>query len=276
MADSAVATRRGRRLAVALALVSVAWGGSVVREVAWRAVAFYPEDLARQVWRHHRRYDAGVERGLAAAGGEPGEALAAQLERCVRALRTPVPLADLVEELGVLATRTCAANDPLAVSDGDPMEPRYAAAWEAYVISALPRLRLVYYGPSELLLEREDPRAFVAAVLARSRRLYPYVGQELVRDGRVRDWRTVDDRSVAFGTAGVALSHALTDLANLATYVWVRGGGLPPTPRPTPRGHVGPTVTVTLGGGFPERERPGRGAPAMPPARLRLPTPGPR
>jgi hypothetical protein len=46
-----------------------------------------------------------------------------------------------------------------------------------------------------------------------------------------------------------------------------------PTPRPTPFGHSGPTITRTLDGGFPERDQPARGKPAMPNPGLRLPPP---
>jgi hypothetical protein len=73
--------------------------------------------------------------------------------------------------------------------------------------------------------------------------------------------------------AGVALSRGLTDLANFAAYVWMSGGGQVPTPLPTPTGHVGPTVMTTLEGGFPDREKPGRGQSAIPQKKLVLPPP---
>jgi hypothetical protein len=109
--------------------------------------------------------------------------------------------------------------------------------------------------------------------MIRSRELYPYVGEEFYRTGRLRDWRDFDDRSVAFGVAAIALSRGLTDVANFTSYIWHYGGGRVPTPRPTPEGHVGPTVTLTLERGFEDRERRDRGEPAMPPSRLVLPQP---
>ncbi|MCP4898387.1 MAG: hypothetical protein GY906_15545, partial [bacterium] len=69
-----------------------------------------------------------------------------------------------------------------------------------------------------------------------------------------------------------SLSRALTDLANLAAFVWHGGGGLVPTPVPTPKGHVGATVTLSLGGGFEDqRGRSGTGAPPMPRSEIKLP-----
>jgi hypothetical protein len=183
-------------------------------------------------------------------------------------------LADLVEEVGLLAVLVLDANDPLAVVHDDAREAEYSAAYRSYVDSILERVRLVYYGQDGALIRDGTVDSTVAAAFQRSGSLYPYVGEEFYRTGELRDWRTLDDRSVTFGVAGVSLSRALTDLANLVAFIWNRGGGQVPTPLPTPVGHVGPTITkARLGGGFPERERSGRGAPAMPPSGITLPPP---
>jgi hypothetical protein len=249
--------------------------------VAWTAVDFFPPDFARQVRKYHKRFDAGIARGLAAPpawrAGPPGslpQALDAQIRRCAADLREPVPLEDLVEEVGVLAVMVLDANDPLAVVHDDHREAAYSKAYREYVDSILERVRLVYYGQDRDLVNGGAYRATVEAALARSGSLYPFVGEEFYRTGELRDWRTFDDRSVTFGVAGVSLSRALTDLANLVGFVWHRGGGQVPTPVPTPPGHVGPTITKSrLGGGFPERDKPGRGAPAMPKSSITLPPP---
>jgi len=135
-------------------------------------------------------------------------------------------------------------------------------------------VRLVYYGQDHALINGGAFNNTIAAAMARSESLYPFVGEEFYRTGELRNWRTLDDRSVTFGVAGVSLSRALTDLANLVAYVWHRGGGQIPTPLPTPLGHVGPTITkAQLDGGFPDRDEPGRGAPAMPKSSINLPPP---
>jgi hypothetical protein len=243
-------------------------------------VEFFPGDLQRQVRLHHKRYDAGIQRGLQAPPSwratTPGSltmALEDQVRVCATGLRQPVPLADLVEEIGVLAVRVLDAADPLAVSHEDPREPSYAGAYQAYVDSVRPRVRLVFYGQDEALIYQRAVSSAVSGAVQRGRALYPYVGQEFFRTGELRDWRNIDDRSVAFGVAAISLSRGLTDLANFASYVWYYGGGQVPTPRPTPLGHVGPTVTLSLDGGFPDRDRPTRGAPAMPKGSLVLPPP---
>ncbi len=273
--------RGGLLLALAAALASVGWGGATARRVAWTAVDFFPPDVARQVRKYDKRFEAGITRGLAAPpawrAGPPGslqQALEAQVRRCASDLRRPVPLEDLVEEFGVLAVLVLDANDPLAVVHDDERETEYSAAYRSYVDSILDRVRLVYYGQDRALIVGGAIEDTVAAALDRSSSLYPFVGEEFYRTGRLRDWRTLDDRSVTFGVAGVSLSRALTDLANLVGFVWFQGGGQIPTPVPTPLGHVGPTITrALLDGGFPEREEPGRGAPAMPRSSISLPPP---
>jgi len=274
--------RRPLRLSVfALAVVlSVGWSGSTTRWVAWTAVGFFPPDLKRQVRLHERRFEAGIRRGLsappawrAASPGHLEAALESQVLHCATALRKPVPLADLVEELGVLAVRVLDANDPLAAAHGDSREPTYAGAYQSYVDSVRGRIRLVYYGQDTHLIHGRRVNGAILETLQRSRLLYPYVGEEFYRTGSLRSWRDFDDRSVAFGVAGVSLSRGLTDLANFAAYVWGAGGGMVPAPMPTPTGHLGPTLILTLDGGFPDRKKPKKGESAIPESKLILPPP---
>jgi hypothetical protein len=262
----------GFGLVLLAATLSLGWSARTTRYVAWSAVEFYPADLARQVRRHHDRFDAGITRGLnappawrAAHPGRLPDALEATARGCAEKLLTPIPLDDLVEELGVLAVLAIDANDPLAVGHSDAREPQYSAAYQRYVDSVLARVRLVYYGGDDLLFGRPGLKPAISRILDRSRRLYPFVGEEFYRTGRLRDWRQFDDRSIAFGVAGVSLARALTDSANLASWVWAQGGGRIPTPRPTPIGHVGDTVILApqLGGGFESDRGPTSGRPAL-------------
>ena len=264
------------------AAASLGWSERTTRFVAWSAVEFMPTDLARQVRRNHRRFDAGIERGLqaplpwrVASPGKLSEALQAAVDRCAEDLSRPVPLEDLVEELGVLAVRILDANDPLAVGHDDPREGRYGLAYLEYVDSILGRVRLVYYGQHPQLRERREVKAALRRTFLRSGLLYGNIGEEFFRTGRLRDWKTFDDRSVAFGVAGVSLSRGLTDFANICGWVWHQGGGMTPPPRPTPRGHFGPTVILApkLDGGFEDREQQGRGSSAMGGGGLALPPP---
>jgi len=269
-------------LVLLVAVSNIGWSARTTRYLAWSAVGFFPPDLARQVRRYHRRFDAGIERGLAAPpawrAARPGslaEAFSLSTKRCVEGIARPIPLDDFVEELGVLAVRVIDANDPLAVSHDDPREARYAHAYQQYVDSALGRFRLVYYGWDSRLMTDDDPERVIGEAFTRSRELYPFVGEEFYRTGRLRSWKDFDDKSVAFGVGGVALSRGLTDFANICAWVWAGGGGYVPPPIPTPRGHRGPTVTLApkLGSGFEGRDKPKRGAPVMGAGGVTLPPP---
>ncbi len=261
-----------------VAACNLGWSGKVTSHVAWHAVNFFPPDLARLVRRHHRRFDAGIARGLqvppAWRAGPPGhlaEALRAQTERGRKALQVPLPLEELVEELGVLAVHALDANDPLAVAHFDPREPHYAAAYLAYADSIRYRVRLVYYGQDADLIYRGRLPTAISTTIDRSGKLYPFVGDEFYRMGKLRDWRTFDDKSVAFGVAAICMSRGMTDLINLVAYIWHSGGGKVPTPRPTPEGRLDRTMTL-LGGGFPEeREKKQRGRPVLPQSKIVLP-----
>ena len=262
------------------AIASLGWSEPTVRQVAWTAVDFFPPDLARQVRRHHKHFDAGIKRGLASPpawrAGPPGklpQALDAQIRRCASDLRKPVPLESLVEELGVMAVLVLDANDPLAVVHTDEREASYSGAYQRYVESVLDRVRLVYYGQDRELIYKGAVGAAIDSAFERSDALYPFVGDEFYRTGELREWRSLDDRAVTFGVAGVALSRALTDVANFAAFIWRNGGGQVPAPKPTPQGHSGQTITRTLSGGFPARDEPDRGDPAMPTSRIKLPPP---
>lgn len=206
-------TRFHRRLRLttvaAAAVFCIGWSGTTTKWVAWNAVGFFPPDLKRQVRLHERRFDAGIQRGLnappawrAAAPGKLEAALESQIHYCAASLRKPVPLPDLVEELGVLAVRVLDANDPLAVVHDDSLEPTYAAAYQSYVDEVRDRLRLVYYGQNRRLIYGGRVDASVENILQRSRVFYPFLGAEFYRTGSLRSWRELDDRSVAFGVAG--------------------------------------------------------------------------
>lgn len=264
------------------ATANIGWSARTTRHLAWSAVDFMPSDLARQVRRHHRRFDAGIARGLAAPptwrAARPGslaEALVASANQCTEGLNRPIPLEDLVEELGVLAVRVVDANDPLAVVHDDPREARYAQAYQDYIDSILGRVRLVFYGGDPQLALHNDVSGLVDLAFERGRELYPFVGEEFYRTGSLRSWKTLDDRSVAFGVAGVALSRGLTDFANICSWIWAGGGGYVPAPRPTPKGHRGPTVIIApkLGSGFEGWEKPKRGEPVMGAGSMTLPPP---
>ncbi len=76
-----------------------------------------------------------------------------------------------------------------------------------------------------MIEEPEDLTALVDRSLARSRLLYPAIGEEYRRVGAVNGRELFDDRSTAFGVGSVAFNHALSDIVGVLRYIWIRAGG---------------------------------------------------
>ena len=59
-------------------------------------------------------------------------------------------------------------------------------------------------------------------MLSRTAAFTPLIAEEYRRG----DSASFDDLSTAFGVASVCYSHAVTDTANLFTYIWREAGGV--------------------------------------------------
>ncbi len=203
-------------------------------EVGRRALPWLPPDLARQVVKHKRDF----ARGAAAAaawplpfhqpGGPNGiePTIVAQCERLVQALRSQAPFSEVVAGLGTLAHLALDLNAPFVTQGGDA----YALAFASYQRSAAARVPIVFYGQDRMQLAQ--PRTALEPYLAVRRRaaasLAPLVRYDLDRVGGPGRWASLDDRSTSFGAASLAINHASSVFANLASWVWRQGGGLVP------------------------------------------------
>ncbi|MEE8367068.1 MAG: hypothetical protein V3S30_02005, partial [Thermoanaerobaculia bacterium] len=105
-------------------------------------------------------------------------------------------------------------------------EPRYYADFLTYLETAYPRFSVVFYPmPDELRTSTDLPK-MVADTLHRGRSMYPMIGREYQRIGGFNGTRLFDDRSTAFGIGSVAFSRAVSDIATVLRYVWIRSGGV--------------------------------------------------
>jgi hypothetical protein len=204
-------------------------------EIGRRALPWLPPDLARQIVRHKQDF----ARGAAAAaawprqfhrpGGDSGiePTIVAQCERIAQALRSQAAFSEVVAGFGTLAHLTLDLNAPFANShSSDP----YARAFAAYQRTAAPRVQMVFYGQERGLLDQ--PAAALAQYVRRRRldaaRYEALVRYDLDRVGGPGRWAALDDRSTSFGAAAISLNHSISTFANLASWVWRRGGGLVP------------------------------------------------
>jgi len=213
-----------------------AWTPRTQVAIAREAARLAPPDLARQIARREHAYEAGVAAPFEESdpgrhmknedgSGTLDRALAAEVRGAIEAIRDHRPFDEVVRRLGSVSHFVADANNPLATSAADAEEGRYFADYLRYAESAEPRFSLVFYGLPPRLEGDRDLAALVGETLRRGRELYPLVGREYRRIGFGSGVAAFDDHSSAFGVASLAFSHAVTDVAAVLRYIWLRAGG---------------------------------------------------
>jgi len=214
---------------------AAAWTPATQVAIAREAARLAPPDLARQIARRERAFEAGVEEPFSEGdparhmknedgSGSLDRALYAEVDGAIRAIREHRPFDEVVRRLGSVSHFMADANNPLATSAADGDEGRYFADFLRYAGSAEPRVALVFYGVPAGSGER-SVATVLAETLRRGRRLYPLVGREYRRIGFGSGTAAFDDHSTAFAVASLAFSHAVTDVATVLRYIWLRAGG---------------------------------------------------
>jgi hypothetical protein len=213
-----------------------AWTPRTQQTIAWEAARLAPPDLARQLVKRHKAYLAGVlepfddsdpgrHRKDADGTGKLDGALEEAVARAVAAIRGHRPFDEVVFRMGVVAHFMADANNPLATSSADALAGRYFVDFLRFAEAAEPRFPLVFYGGRPGLERAPDVAELLADTLRRGRSLYPLIGLEYRRIDFASGIGLFDDRSTAFGVASVAFSHAVTDVALVLRYIWLRAGG---------------------------------------------------
>ena len=232
-------------LPLAAALVSLvapaaaparAWTPKTQQTIAWEAARLAPPDLARQLTKRRHAYLAGViepfddsdperHRKHPDGSGALDRALEDAVAQAVTAIRSHRPFDEIVFRMGRAAHYMADANNPLATAATDPQAGRYFVDYLRYAETAEPRFPLIFYGLRPGLDHAADLSALLAETLARGRALYPMIGFEYSNIDYASGIGRFDDRSTAFAVASVAFSHAVTDVAQILRYIWLRAGG---------------------------------------------------
>jgi hypothetical protein len=215
---------------------AAAWTPETQIAIGENAASIAPPDLARQITRHRKAFRRGLlapfEKATHSAHVKNGNGTGTLDRNVYSATRQAIdaivghrPFADIVYKLGVVAHFVADANNPLNSSDADPDEDRYFADYLRYIDSARDRYAIVFYANGRDLRESVDLNRLVGTTLRRSRSLYPMIGAEYDRIGRIDGVSLFDDRSTAFGIGSLAVSHAVSDTAAVLRYVWLQSGG---------------------------------------------------
>jgi hypothetical protein len=222
-------------LGLLLAIPASAWTPGTQTAIAREAARLAPPDLARQIEKHKRSFEAGVLAPFQDSdparhmknpdgSGALDKVLYQEVDATVSAIRAHRPFEEVVRRLGQVAHYAADANNPLASAGTDPDEARYFLDYLRYAESAEPRFPLVFYGVPRFL-DNKGVKPILNEALRRGRELYPMVGREYRKIGYASGIGRFDDRSTAFGVASVSFSHAVTDVALVLRYVWLTAGG---------------------------------------------------
>jgi len=215
---------------------AAAWTPNTQVTIAEEAARLAPPDLARQIKKRQAAFEAGVvgpfedvdperHRKYADGNGRLDAVLLAEVAGAVTAIRSHQPFDEIVRRMGAVAHYVADANNPLASSGEDPEAGRYFVDYLRYAESALPRFPLIFYGVQPGLEDERGVSSLIGEALRRGRELYPLVGQEYRKIDFGSGVAEFDDRSTAFAVASVSFSHAVTDVALVLRYIWIRAGG---------------------------------------------------
>lgn len=195
-----------KRLLLILALLPLpfnahAWTPAADRQIAAAGAKLAAPGLYSLVRSHDRDFARGIETARDAPPGTLRERIERETRGVIHMLKAHEPPAAVAEHLGMLAHLVADANTPTTSSD-------YARYFER----RLAKFPVVYYGAEPQL----KLGAFLDRTFARTAGFRSLVDAEYTRG----DSSTFDDHSTAFGIASVCYSHAVTDTANLFTYIW--------------------------------------------------------
>ncbi len=220
-----------------VALPAFAWTPPTQTVIAREAARLAPPDLARQIEKHRRAFEEGVNAPFtdtdssrhmknADGSGQLDKVVAAEVAAVIAAIRGHKPFEEIVRRLGVVSHYVADANNPLAASGADAEERRYFVDYLRYAETAEPRFPLVFYGLLPGLEGSRDLSPLIDSALRRGRDFYPMIGGEYRRIDFASGLGRFDDRSTAFGVASVAFSHAVTDVTLALRYIWLAAGGV--------------------------------------------------
>jgi hypothetical protein len=222
-----------------------AWPAAVMESLARDARRLLPKSLAilmhlheKEILEASQRFPPDLAQLMAAdlsAGELQPETLAALEQHAQEAveLLKEKRVSEGVVRLGALLRIPADLADP-ALMAGDAGYPSgVTREYYAFVEESLTKIPVVLDDPPALRMQRARLGTYWRSVHGRSRGDSGVILEELFRNGRVVDHRTLDYRSPVFGVASLAYSRAVTSIAATWLVLWRSVGG-DVTRMPTP------------------------------------------
>jgi hypothetical protein len=260
-----------RRLVPALVLLialparpAAAWPVSVMESLARDARRLLPRSLAALMHHHEKeileeaqRFPTELSQLMASdltAGELQPETLAALQQYALDAadaLRKRRVTEGIIR-MGALLRIPADLADPVLVAGGAGYPSGVTREYYAFVEASLAKIPVVLDDPPALRLRSDGLGPYWRGLHGRSRHYSPVIMDEMFRQGRVVDHRTIDYRSPVFGVASLAYSRAVTSIAATWLALWRSvGGDVTLMPVPTtlqPRVPLGPSHMPVIPG----------------------------
>ena len=241
-------------VAILLTAPALAWTPAPHHAQAETAARLVPPDLYRQIAKNPEAFRMGIAEpfkkdrdpyGHSAnpdGSGLLAERVAQRTAEAIQAIEEHRPFNEIVFRLGIVAHYVADADNPLHADSADPEEARFYADYLQYMESIRPRAELMFYGFRPDFATSGGVPLLLDEALERGRGFYALVGKEYRRIGFASGVQRFDDRSTAFAVATRAMSHAISDIAEVLRYIWLTAGGIDSRDAVPLRG--GPTVPL--------------------------------
>jgi hypothetical protein len=198
-----------------------------------KAVRLMPAALARQLRRHGKVLHSGALDGLERTGLRRevsdraliGRAIEAESRRAVQLIDAHAPMREVARSFGRLAQLISDLSFALNVVQDEARESEFFDDYCKYVERSLPKIATTFAGFPHPQLAAGDLPGFTGTVAERAALDYAGIVRSYYPPGRARHPSDFDDRSVAYASASLEVSLAITSTAQLWLYVWHRAGG---------------------------------------------------
>jgi hypothetical protein len=214
------------------------WPDRIQRQALSQATRLMPDSLRRILRRHRRAVNAGARqarRTAEAAGGAHAQGLAQQdgaarrlaesMARVTALIDAHASMKEIAREMGIASHFVADLSNPFRTAPRDEAASSYAGRFADYMDENLPRLRIVFEGYTDPLLEAGEYIAFGHHLADRSRSYLDELVGSFRRFDDTGDPLWVDERSVPFGVASLSFSRTVTDTARVWLQSWRRAHG---------------------------------------------------
>lgn len=213
----------GLLLLQAIPAAMSAWTPRSCGGVAVHAVRIMPASFQSILSRHRNSLMEGVSSLDALVESSP-DAATKEAGRIVEMINTHRPFQEVVYHLGRLSVLMARASDPLP-GELAVRNQAWPAHFATYLEGNIPQFRVYFPGYRSDLKEPEDLAGAFESSRKQAQKLASHLATAYDEAPQPLSSVSFDSRSIPFGVASIAYSHAVADTANAWMLVWRLAGG---------------------------------------------------